>query len=171
MKPSTMTGPCRSPTRSEATGAQTPRRTRAAFSPDSIESPPRTTSSVRHPRVARPGSVGGGPVRGVRVGRPRGVVVLMGATVDLLPLVPVQTGGSGGEQSVVLLVDVVPELLLQGVHQRVVARDDGFKKVVEAAVLAAEHLDVVMEPLAASHDAEESHLLGLGVGSEEVGQF
>lgn len=54
MKPSTITGPCRSATRSDATGAQTPRCSSPALSPDISEyRPARSAYSPRPGGLAR----------------------------------------------------------------------------------------------------------------------
>ena len=55
MKPSTITGPWRSATRSDATGAQTPRRSSPALSPDISETPASAMSATRHGRADSPG--------------------------------------------------------------------------------------------------------------------
>ena len=84
--------------------------------------------------------------------------------------VAVEPEGSGREQSVVFLVDVVTQGVLEDVHERVVACGDGSQQFVERAMLAAQGADVVSELVTALHHREEPHLLGLRVRPEEEGE-
>ena len=89
--------------------------------------------------------------------------------MHLDPVGAVERHRSGGEQPVVLLVDVLAQRVLEQGHRGDVAGHHVEQEAVERPVLTAEGGDVVGEDVVARQHAEQPGLFGLRVRPQHAG--